>query len=303
MASSVITRSSSSKRKGNNQNLLVSDKPLDKYFKKSTEPAAGSTLDRTTSDIEEQSNMEDRIMKALEAQTEVIRNEIKQVKESFEQKIFDLDTKQKDYESRLDSVEKSLVFAHNQIDQLQKDLSNKDHNLINIEKKLNNSEAENMTKTLEIQKLKEQLNAQERYQRGWNFRVVGVPEKGRGKENCAQIVQDIIMENKLFTNVDNKSAVAKLIENAHRSGKPGNKPRHIIVKMFSRPIRREIMIRSKENLKDKNYHLIDDLTYSDYQLKKKAKDQMDEAYRNGKKSRFANGKLFIDSKEIQIRNA
>ena len=63
------------------------------------------------------------------------------------------------------------------------------------------------------------------------------------------------------------------------------------------------MIRSKKNLRDKNYHLIDDLTYSNYKLNKKAKDQMDEAYRNGKKSRFVNGKLFIDSKEIQIRNA
>ena len=134
MAGSVITRSSSSKRKGNNQNPLVSDKQLDKYF-----------------------------------QTEVIRNEIKQVKESFEQKIFDLDTKQKDYESRLDSVEKSLEFAHNQIDQLQKDLSSKDHNLINIEKKRNNSEAENIAKTLEIQTTKRSIKCTRKIPKGVEF--------------------------------------------------------------------------------------------------------------------------------------
>ena len=64
-----------------------------------------------------------------------------------------------------------------------------------------------------------------------------------------------------------------VIENAHRTGKKGSKPRHIIVRVYSRLIKRQIMITAKDKLKHLSCHLIEDLTHSDYLLKGKEKNE------------------------------
>ena len=105
----------------------------------------------------------------------------------------------------------------------------------------------------------------------------------------------------MVSNIDQKAAT-QLIENAHRTGKKGSKPRHIIVRVHSRLIKRQIMITAKDKLKCLSCHLIEDLTHSDYLLKGKAKKQMEEAFRLGKIPRFTSGKLFIDWREVEINN-
>ena len=83
------------------------------------------------------------------------------------------------------------------------------------------------------------------------------------------------------------------IENAHRGGPRNNdKPRVIICKFLYRPQRYKV-IQKKRDLED-GIWVTEDLIWEDREAKKKLKEVMKEAFENGKKPRFALGKLYID---------
>ena len=73
----------------------------------------------------------------------------------------------------------------------------------------------------------------ERYSRDFNIRVIGVIEEEG--EDCMAIVLNIL------TLLGFEEASGE-IENAHRTGKKcDDKPRHIIVKLYSRPFKRSLL--------------------------------------------------------------
>ena len=83
------------------------------------------------------------------------------------------------------------------------------------------------------------------------------------------------------------------IENEHRVGsRNDDKPQVIICKFLYRPQRYKV-IQKKRDLED-GIWVTEDLIWEDREAKKKLKEVMTEAFKNGKKPRFVRGKLYID---------
>ena len=83
----------------------------------------------------------------------------------------------------------------------------------------------------------------ERYSQDFNIRVIGVIEEEG--EDCMAIVLNIL------TLLGFEDASGE-IENAHRTGKKrDDKPRHIIVKLYSRPFKRSLLRVAKKTEKKK----------------------------------------------------
>jgi len=116
-------------------------------------------------------------------------------------------------------------------------------------------------------------------------------------EECMEIITDLV------TSLGFENAAAE-IENAHRIGKKRNdKPRPIIIRLYSRPFRRSILQTAKSaNGKAilQGVRIVEDFTPSDFNARKKALPLMKQAYDEGKKVRFTRGKRFIDGREIHV---
>ena len=88
-----------------------------------------------------------------------------------------------------------------------------------------------------------------------------------------------------------KFQIPSKVERAHRDGrKVDGRPRHVLVKMLSYRDKVEIMKKTREVLKGENFFIIDDLTQSDLQEKRKWAKQAQELYLAGTKLRFFAGK-------------
>ena len=85
------------------------------------------------------------------------------------------------------------------------------------------------------------------------------------------------------------------IENAHHMGKKqSDKPRPIIIRLYSRPFQRSILQAAKStNGKAilQEVRLVEDFIPSDFNARKKALPIMKQAYDEGKKVCFTTGKL------------
>jgi len=104
----------------------------------------------------------------------------------------------------------------------------------------------------------------ERYLRDFNIRVSGVSEED-GKD-CMAIILDYI------ACLGFERAVAE-VENAHRTGKKqGERPRHIIAKLYSRPFKRKLLhAKSADGKVELNeVRFVEDFTPSDFETLKKA---------------------------------
>ena len=137
------------------------------------------------------------------------------------------------------------------------------------------------------------------------------------------MVAEEIQNKKLFPK-DNPTLeeIMQKIEVAHRVGKrkagPNKGSRHIIAKFYSRPLRNEIVRRSKykkrstgvtselvddalnQERQASKIRFVDDLPQEDYDLKIKSREQMELAYKSDKKVRFWRGKLIIDGEIVPI---
>ena len=103
-------------------------------------------------------------------------------------------------------------------------------------------------------------------------------------EDCVQKVRDIL---------SNQLDMEPEFENAHRVGpRNDDKPRVIICKFLYRPQRYKV-IQKKRDLED-GIWVTEDLIWEDREAKKKSKEVMKEAFKNGKKPRFVRGKLYVD---------
>ena len=84
------------------------------------------------------------------------------------------------------------------------------------------------------------------------------------------------------------------LELAHRVGKRiSGKDRQIIFKLTSR-FQKSILFKSRKVLRDGGVLIFDDLCHPDFEEKKRLNPVMLQAFRDGHRVAFRNGKLYID---------
>jgi len=139
--------------------------------------------------------------------------------------------------------------------------------------------------------LRKKLEHLERYSRDLNIRVLGVSEEDGG--------DSMVIILNYITRLGLKHAAAE-VENEHRTGKKqGERPRHIIAKLYSRPFKRKLLQAAKSaggkaELNEERF--VEDFTPSDFETRKKALPLMRKAFEEGKRVRFTKGKLFCGQK-------
>ena len=131
--------------------------------------------------------------------------------------------------------------------------------------------------------LRKKLEHLERHSRDFNIRVLGVSEEDG--EDCMAIILDYIARLRF------EHAVAE-VENAHRTGKnQGERPRHIIAKLYSRPFKRKLCQAAKNadgKVELNEVRFVEDFTPSDFETRKNALPLM----RRREESLFHKGKTF-----------
>lgn len=131
----------------------------------------------------------------------------------------------------------------------------------------------------------EEIKKSERISRRNNFRIVGMAEKEGedNQENCINIVQGILKEK---FNMEDAH-----VDQAHRVGRKGERPRHILVKINTHGHKINIMKEARRVLGGEvNYYIIDDLSKPDLEEKRKYADDVARLFREGTKLRFYAGK-------------
>ncbi|XP_071959990.1 uncharacterized protein [Antedon mediterranea] len=136
-----------------------------------------------------------------------------------------------------------------------------------------------------IKSLENEVLSLERYTRSFNLRFGGIAEN---PEEVCTITIDKIISSHFKKRVP--------IENAHRIGRKGPKPRHIIVRFQARPDRTDILKMARSCLKDSDIFVTDDLPYKDLNSKKQFKGIMKTAYEKGDRVLFKKGSLYINGK-------
>ena len=115
------------------------------------------------------------------------------------------------------------------------------------------------------------MNALQRYTRGFNICILGVPEDD--EENCVTRVENLLH--------DHFNTEGSIIENPHRVGTANRgKPRQMIARFFSRTTRRMVMSNAREKLQGSPYHFTDDLKPRDLQEKRRLTPLMTCSKRN-----------------------
>ena len=132
---------------------------------------------------------------------------------------------------------------------------------------------------------------QERYSRGFNLRMPGVPEcttrEDRQREDCISKVKE------KFAQVGLGDVV---IENAHRVGPmtaDPAKPRQIIMKFLYRPQKKQVWRKRKE-LWNLDIKIFEDLCKHDLDIKMKYSKDIQAKFDNGSKVWFSGGFYYID---------
>ena len=127
-----------------------------------------------------------------------------------------------------------------------------------LKEKLDNRNTELDHAKFAIGSVETELNALRRYTRGFNIRIICMPESDR--ENCITSIQ-VVLKEKFGLN-------SPVIENAHRVGSNrGGKLREVIARFFSRTVCWDVMTVAKEKLEGTIYRFVDDLTNKDLEEK------------------------------------
>ena len=202
-------------------------------------------------------------LETIRQDVETIKNNQTKLKEdlkSFEQK---LDSTKESLNKKFDTLNGEVHVAMTRVDKLEDEV---------------NKLASNVNQAYR------RLLSLERYSRDFNLWFYNIPEDSN--ENCVEKLK-IILSNDL--------GIKPVIENAHGTGRPrtgaSNEPRPVIAKFLYRPERLQI-IQKKKSLKN-DVRKSDDLIWEDRQ-QKKLKEEMKQAYKEGKKPHFHHGNLYID---------
>lgn len=201
---------------------------------------------------------------------------------ALETKVNKLETKVNSNTTEISEVVKTIDFESENIKDNSKQIQD-------LKCQLQHREAELNKAKVTISTMASDLNSLERYTRSFNFRILGMPETV--DENCVLSVQKILKDHFGITN--------SVIENAHRVGiSKGGKPRQMIARFYSRATRRAIMTSAREKLQHSGLRFVDDLTKVDLEEKQQLKSLMDKLYRENKRPRFVNGRLYAEGKVV-----
>lgn len=266
--------------------------PIDKYLGTPLSPckmSASSESSKPCKCEEMLASFETRLLSMVQ---KTIKDEVKTFKDEVE-------TFKNDIKERFEYCDKEVKDLAERVTNVESKASQAEANYGKVKEEMFRQEKTSEHSLEEIYGAIEDL---ERYTREYNIRVTGMDEDM--DENCTEKVAALIAGNNL-AGYQHKGWVVNEIETAHRIGpklsRPGGKKRQIIVRFYSRPVRNAVLRDAKRLLKSSRYHIYEDLTPKDFELKMRASTQMKEAYSSGKRVKFNKGKLYIDGKDTQIR--
>ena len=140
-----------------------------------------------------------------------------------------------------------------------------------------------------IRQNERELNDLQQYSRRWNLRVFKVPEKEETAADCTSNVCAI------FSDEVGIPITASDIEVAHRTGqRSSTRARPILVRFFDRK-KRDSVITSRRNLKNKGIVIGEDLMYANYQVFRKANE-----HSAAMSAWSSNGKILAKAKDGRI---
>ncbi|KAM4563417.1 uncharacterized protein PAE49_011494 isoform 1-T1 [Odontesthes bonariensis] len=143
-----------------------------------------------------------------------------------------------------------------------------------------------------VDELKEKTEEGERYSRRWNLRLINLPEKEN--EDVRHEVLKILSQ----IAPDEKSKMGFLVDTVHRVGRPrdDNKPRPVIIQFNMRTFRIKIWRESRnaDILKKMNLRMAEDLTRFEKDCRNKLWPLVEQARKDGKKTRWQGPIVFID---------
>ena len=160
------------------------------------------------------------------------------------------------------NITESLEFESENIKYLISEIHELKSNL-----KTRDTEIEDSKRAISL--MQSEINALERYTRGFNIRIMGMTENE--DEDCVASVQNLLH--------DSFDITEPVIENAHRVGSTrAGKPRQMIARFHSRATRRYIMTKARERLQNTQYRIVDDLTAKDLDEKRRLLPLMNKLY-------------------------
>ena len=258
-----------------------------------------SYFERESLDSNSEVNMEERLSKLIEQSSRSLMDNLNKFKDELMVKFDALVSENDILREKVTELEKGLQFAQERAEesvQIADRCVKENSELTDKFDKIESSWLiQFSTIRAEKKALQEALNKLERYTREWNLRFSGFEEING--EDCKSKIVEFISENQLFPGSIHD--IYNKVEVAHRTGKPGKKanssfPRHIIARFNSRNDRNKVFFTAKEKYKGREIRILDDLTKSDYSLKKRAIKQMEMAYQAGKRVSFRRGQLRIN---------
>ncbi|KAK7929944.1 hypothetical protein WMY93_006339 [Mugilogobius chulae] len=197
---------------------------------------------------------------------------------------------------RLQRLEESTIKNASTIQELMHSMEFQSKQLKDVTDKMNIGQVKIKKLEKENADLKEKCLQLETYQRRWNLRVAGVPE--RGVEDTKKLVVD------LFSQVS-PSIAAHLpltLDIAHRLGPrsgEANANRRIIVRFLSRAHRDQVWrdARTSELLRERKITVSEDLTQQTKDERNKLWPLVEKARKEGKRAGFRGAAAFIEGKK------
>ena len=232
----------------------------------------------------------EQFMKQVNEQLNTLNNKLDSVikgQSQINQKLEDIDNRVKKNTLEISNVAKTIDFVS------EKSRTNTDE-IKTVSSTVSTLENELQSAKSIIDSLQHDVINLERYTRGFNIRVSGVQKTE--DENCRIKLTDILK--------DKIGIEGDVIENAHRviSRNDGNRrdPPHIIARFHSRACRAEVMRTARAKLAGTTIRFMDDLTARDLEEKQRIQPYMDKLWRDKRRPRFRNGRLYANGPTTEI---
>ena len=246
---------------------------------------AQSSRDGDHSNVESDQSFEDFVKIALTALGSKI-DKLLTGQSALEKKFTNLETKVNSNSTQIQDIIQSLDFESDTI----KDQASQIQDLTS---KLEKRDDELHRANHAIATMESEINALERYTRGFNIRIMGITEEEG--EDCVSRVHQVL--NAHFGISDH------VIENVHRVGRARqDHPRQVIARFHSRAIRRDLMMGARDKLKNTDFRITDDLTAKDLEEKRRLVPLMNKLYQEKQRPRFVNGRLYANGKPVSREN-
>ena len=210
--------------------------------------------------------------------------------------------------TEVSDLKESLEFTQSELDQTKSKMSLLEQENLKLRDSINKMQQKCDDKDLKLNSIENKLSIKilniERYTRDFNVRLVGIEEDP--EEDSRDIIAKYISKLNLLGEDMSEGDILSRIEIAHRTGKrsKNGRPRHIIARFHSRPIRNRLLRKFREINKittpPLGFHFVEDMPQEDYELKRKARGKMRSAYEQHQKVKFRRGQLIIEGKVVPI---